>query len=123
MRHPESEQQKYVIQWARAEAQYRPLKYPFLWMLHCSLNGVLLSETQARCAKAQGLLRGVYDLFLPVPRGGFYGLYIEMKHGTNKLTPEQKEYGIAVQTLGYKAVVCYSANDAIKEIEAYYANS
>ena len=47
--------------------------------IHCSLNGVKLSGTQAKIAKGQGMLSGVPDLFLPVPKNGYHGLFIEMK--------------------------------------------
>ena len=89
-------------------------------MLHCSLNGVKLSATQARIAKAQGMLSGVPDLFLPVPRGCFHGLYIEMKSEKGRLTDNQKWFLSNAESLGYKTVVCYSANEAIEKIKEYY---
>ena len=69
MKHLESAQQQQVIEWARMAS--RSAKYPMLDMLHCSLNGVKLSGTQAKIAKGQGMLSGVPDLFLPVPRGKY----------------------------------------------------
>jgi len=65
LKHLEAEHQKTVVEWARWAS--RSAKYPMLNMLHCSLNGVKLSKTQAGIAKAQGMLSGVPDLFLPVP--------------------------------------------------------
>jgi hypothetical protein len=95
-------------------------KYPMLNMLHCSLNGVKLSGTQARIAKGQGMLSGVPDLFLPVPRGKYHGLYIEMKHGSNTLTENQKKFLQNAANVGFAVSVCYSAQEAIKRIEDYY---
>ena len=79
MKHLESIQQTQVIEWSKWAYKSKPTQYPMLNMLHCSLNGVKLSGTQARIAKAQGMLSGVPDLFLPVPKNGFHGLFIEMK--------------------------------------------
>jgi len=113
---PEAIEQAKVIAWARANER----NYPFLWMLHSSLNGVKLSKMQAGKAKASGMLSGVPDLFLPVPRGSFFGLYIEMKNATGRIMPNQSRYLKAVSDFGYSAVVCYSAIEAIKTIENYY---
>ena len=89
MRHLESAHQQQVIEWARWAS--RSAKYPMLNMLHCSLNGVKLSKTQAGIAKAQGMLSGVPDLFL--------------QNAAN---------------VGFAVYVCYSAQEAIKRIEDYY---
>ena len=113
---PEAAEQENVIKWARDNEK----TYPFLWMLHSSLNGVRLSKIQAGKAKASGMLSGVPDLFLPVPRGCFFGLYIEMKSATGRIMPSQSRYLKAVSDFGYNAVVCYSASEAIKTIENYY---
>ena len=113
---PEAAEQENVIKWARDNEK----TYPFLWMLHSSLNGVKLSKMQAGKAKASGMLSGVPDLFLPVPRGSFCGLYIEMKSATGRIMPSQSRYLSAVSDFGYSAVVCYSANEAIEKIKEYY---
>ena len=70
MKHMEADQQKQVVTWARWASKSN--KYPMLEMLHCSLNGVKLSPIQASIAKAQGMLSGVPDLFLPVPKNGYH---------------------------------------------------
>lgn len=121
MKHNESAHQQQVIAWARWAS--RSAKYPMLDMLHCSLNGVKLSKSQAGIAKGQGMLSGVPDLFLPVPRGKYHGLYIEMKHGTNTLTDNQKKFLQNAANVGYAVSVCYSASEAIKRIEDYYKES
>ena len=113
---PEAAEQENVIKWARDNEK----NYPFLWLLHSSLNGVRLSKIQAGKAKASGMLSGVPDLFLPVPRGSFCGLYIEMKSATGRIMPSQSRYLKAVSDFGYNAVVCYSSSEAIETIENYY---
>ena len=118
MKHMEAEQQKQVVTWARWASKSG--KYPMLEMLHCSLNGVKLSKTQASIAKAQGMLSGVPDLFLPVPKNGYHGLFIEMKYGSNKVTENQEKFLQNAANVGYAVSVCYSAQEAIKRIEDYY---
>jgi len=113
---PESVEQENVIKWARDNEK----SYPFLWMLHSSLNGVKLSKTQAGKAKASGMLSGVPDLFLPVRSFQYCGLYIEMKSATGRIMPSQSRYLKTVSDFGYAAFVCYSADDAIDKIKSYY---
>jgi hypothetical protein len=45
--------------------------------------------------------RGVPDLFLPVARGGFHGLWIELKAGKNPVNAAQKEWHAALVLQGY----------------------
>lgn len=118
IKHTETNYQQQVVEWARLA--HMSGKYPNLDMLHCSLNGVKLSGTQAKIAKGQGMLSGVPDLFLPVPKNGFHGLFIEMKSGKGRLSTNQTCFLSKVELLGYKIAVCYSANEAIKTIENYY---
>ena len=118
MKHLESAQQAQVVEWSRWA--YKTGKYPMLNMLHCSLNGVKLSGTQAKIAKGQGMLSGVPDLFLPVPKNGFHGLFIEMKSEKGRVTENQHWFLTNADSVGYKTVVCYSAKEAISAIQAYY---
>lgn len=118
MKHLESAHQAQVVEWSRWA--YKTGKYPMLNMLHCSLNGVKLSGTQARIAKGQGMLSGVPDLFLPVPKNGYHGLFIEMKSEKGRVTENQHWFLTNAESLGYKIAVCYSAKEAISAIQAYY---
>lgn len=69
--------------------------------------------------RAQGLKRGVPDIIILEPRGGYHGLAIEMKHGKNKPTEEQKEWLRALLARGWKAGICYNADAAIRVIRGY----
>ena len=121
MKHIESAHQAQVIEWSRWAYKANPSRYPMLNMLHCSLNGVKLSGTQAKVAKGQGMLSGVPDLFLPVPKNGFHGLFIEMKSEKGRVTENQHWFLTNAESVGYKTAVCYSAKEAISAIEAYYS--
>ena len=59
MKHIESAHQAQVVEWSRWAFKANPARYPHLEMLHCSLNGVKLSGTQAKIAKGQGMLSGL----------------------------------------------------------------
>ena len=120
MKHIESAYQTQVVEWSRWAFKANPARYPHLDMLHCSLNGVKLSGTQAKIAKGQGMLSGVPDLFLPVPKNGFHGLFIEMKSDKGRVTENQHWFLTNAESLSYKTVICYSAKEAISAIQAYY---
>jgi hypothetical protein len=77
--------------------------------------------------KAEGVRSGVADTFLPLPRGGYAGLYIELKKPTEKpkvkgkggLSDEQLEFRDYVQSAGYGWVVCYSWREAADVLRMY----
>jgi hypothetical protein len=74
---------------------------------------------EAQRLKAEGLRSGVPDLMLPVPKGRFHGLFIEMKYGNNKPTPDQVYWLNRLMRLGYCCKVCYSREEAVDAIEKY----
>ena len=82
-------------------------------------NGGSRNAREARNLKLQGVKPGVPDLFVPLARSGFHGLFIEMKYGKNKTTKEQKEWLERLSAEGYACAVCYGAAEAIKTIESY----
>jgi len=113
---PEAIEQAKVIAWARANER----NYPYLWMLHSSLNGLKRTPYASNKAKAQGMLAGVPDLFMPVAIGDSKGLYIEMKSAKGRISSEQSKFLQAASDFGYSCFICYSADDAIDKIKGYY---
>lgn len=82
---------------------------PELRWLHSSLNGVPLSPGLASKMKRMGMTRGVVDVFLPIVRGGYAGLYIEMKRRNgvpSHLSASQKEFIAFAREQGYRAEWC-----------------
>ena len=122
--HRESNEQQIVIKWARLNAKHSPC----LKWLHSSQSGVKMSAIQAKIAKAEGMTAGISDLFLPLPVNTYAGLYIEMKRpkthnsAQGRLSEAQKEFLDYANSVGYKAVVCYGAEEAISEIQKYILN-
>lgn len=78
-----------------------------------------MRENGANLKKA-GLKKGVPDLCLPVARGHYNALYIEMKKNRNcRPSADQIEWQIGLNAEGNRAVVCYSADEAIQTIKDY----
>ena len=50
--------------------------------------------------------KGYPDLFLAVPRGGYHGLYVELKSNRGRLTDEQEMMLALLAEQGYKTAVC-----------------
>lgn len=111
----EDTEQINVIQWA----SWNEVTYPELRWLHHIPNGGSRNRLEAIKLKQMGVKAGVSDLHLPFPKGAYIGLYIEMKYGKNKLTPEQIEFLTAMQDAGHLAVVCYSYAVAIEVLQHY----
>lgn len=103
--------------WAALPDQQRA--YPELSLMFAIPNGGERNKIVAGNLKAEGVKAGVLDIFVPVARGGFHGLFIEMKVKPNKPTTEQKEFQSAVELQGYATSVCYSWVEAAMCIERY----
>lgn len=111
----ETTEQIRIIQWARGHM----MEWPCLAWLHHIPNGGGRSPKEAAILKRAGVTRGVPDLCLPWPSGGYHGLYLEIKAGNNKMTAEQAEFIRYANAAGYRAVVCYGADAAINAITDY----
>lgn len=94
-------------------------KYPILKHIFAIPNGGQRHKAVAAKLKAEGVKAGIFDIFVPIPKGSSHGMFIEMKYGKNKLTKEQNEFGIFAACYGYDAQVCYSWQEAAKVIENY----
>ena len=94
-----------LFQWRRLMVP----KYPELRWLHASLNGVPLSPALAVKMRALGMTAGIADVFLPVARGGYLGLYIEMKRAKgvpSDLSDDQRDFLRFAAGQGYRAEWC-----------------
>ena len=111
----EHEEQSALMQWAGMSLG----RLPELDMLFAIPNGGYRSPRAAIKLKSVGVKRGIPDLCLPVPRGGYHSLWIELKIKGNYPSKEQKAKIADLAQYGHKAVVCYGADEAIKEIESY----
>ena len=113
----EAQEQSRLIAWANEVADLGV--YPELRWLHAIPNGGRRDKAEAAHLKKQGVKPGVPDLCLPVPRGNFHGLYIEMKVGKNKPTENQNRWINGLKFNGYAVAICYSAAAARQIIIEY----
>lgn len=111
----EEQEQIAIFQWAKLEEQ----TYPELRLMYHIPNGGQRNKATAGRLKAAGVKRGVPDICLPVPRGGYAGLYVELKAGKNRTTPEQAYWLEALASYGYFTAVCYGFEEAVKTITKY----
>ena len=111
----EAQEQTTLFQWAGMMAG----KWPELRLLHAIPNGGSRNPIEARHLIEQGVKAGIPDVFLPCARGGWHGLYIEMKRRKGgRVSIEQKKTIIALREQGYRVEVCEGwerARDVIKE--------
>ena len=94
-------------------------RFPELSLMHHIPNGGKRSKSEAARFKAMGVKPGVSDIFLPVARGGYHGLYIELKARDGRVSTKQKEFLESVRREGYAGVVAFSGEEASRIIEQY----
>ncbi len=111
----ESEHQKLLMEWS----EWAKGKYPELELLFHIPNGMMTKIEIAQQFKAMGLKAGVPDLFLPVARKNYHGLFIEMKSLKGRVQDNQKYWHDQLERQGYKVTVCYGFKEA-KNILIYY---
>jgi len=112
----ESEEQQALFQWAH----YCRNEYPDLDLLYHVPNGGRRGKAEAGRFKAEGVKAGVPDVCLPVARGGYFGLYIEMKRREGgKLSDTQKHWQNKLKLQGYWAVVCCGWAEAAETLKYY----
>lgn len=114
----EHQEQATVITWWRL--QHEIYNLPELALFAIPNGGARDPITGSRL-KAEGVRRGALDLMLAKPAGVYHGLFMEMKVGNNKPTPEQESFLSYFESHGYKASVHWSAESAINEIKGYLA--
>lgn len=111
----ESAEQAALIRWA----MFMENRYPELELLYHVPNGGKRDRITATKLKAEGVKAGVPDLVLPVRRGGYLGLYIEMKVGRNTPSANQEYWLKKLAEQGYKTAVCYGWEEASAVLENY----
>ncbi len=121
----EHQEQKIIFEWASLTER----SIPELECLYAIPNGLRAAGIGAAIkAKQEGLKPGVPDMCLPIPKGKWHGLYIELKRLSLKpktarskggVSDAQDEWHIRLRIQGYAVAVCYGADDAILTISRY----
>lgn len=96
-------------------------RHPELRLLFAVPNGGDRHPAVAAKMKAEGVKPGVPDYLLPVARGGFHGLALELKTATGSASREQKQWISDFREQGYRAEVCKGWEQAFNTIKEYLA--
>lgn len=111
----EHEHQVMLMEWIRWNTRH----HPCLRLMYAVPNGSFRHIGTAKRLKDEGVKAGVPDLALPVARGGYHGLYIEMKSEKGRLSSEQKQWIFDLNNEGYHAIVAVGWESAKNEIIDY----
>jgi hypothetical protein len=108
----ESREQIALFQWIRLHPKLKHIAY------HVP-NERKTSKISGFILKQLGVLSGVSDVVIPVARGGFHGMYIEMKSTKGRLSENQKSFLDNMAKEGYMAVCAHGFDSAKQFIEGY----
>ena len=112
----EAQEQELLFEWAERESR----RWPELRMMFHIPNGGSRDIREAANLKKQGVKAGVPDIFLAVPRGGYHGLFIEMKRRDGgRLSVAQREWIDALREIDYRVEVCKGFGPAAKVLLEY----
>ena len=112
----EHAEQVALIRWVAHAAPTQPE----LGWLFAIPNGGHRHRLVAAKLRAEGVRAGVPDLYLPVARGRWHGLFVEMKRRRGgQLSAEQKIWTQALVEQGYQVRVCAGWEAARDAILAY----
>lgn len=107
-------------------ADLAELAVPELTWLHAVPNGGARGDDargrkiRGAQLKAEGVKQGVADLFLPVSRVGWHGLYVELKRvSKSRRSDEQIAFAEYCGQAGYAHRFCVGHMEAIDIIESY----
>mgnify|MGYP002654274491 CR=1 FL=1 len=103
----EHEEQREVVKWFRRK--YGPIR------IFAIPNGGFRSKATAGRLKAEGVSRGVPDLYVPEK-----SLWIEMKRiKGGRLSPDQHNWIKYLTEIGNIVLVCHGADDAKSKIDDF----
>jgi hypothetical protein len=113
----EAAEQVALFQWANIVVGMHPeLKWMFAIPNGGSRKG---GAIEGKHLKDQGVKAGVSDIFLPCARGGYHGLFIEMKRVKNSVVSDsQSLFQHSMIEAGYRATIArgwQEARDVILE--------
>lgn len=114
----EDQEQIALFRWAA----YQEGRFPELRCMFHVANGGYRTPIEAARFKAMGVKAGVPDIFLPVARSGYHGLFIELKRANGgRLSDAQRGWLEALRRCGYYAVMCHGWETARDVITDYLA--
>jgi hypothetical protein len=112
----ESAEQAVVIRWCL----WHESRWPELRWLFAVPNAAKRTKFERGLNLDLGMKAGVPDLILPVPRGTYIGLAMEMKRVGGRGPSELQEMWLdGLASMGWRTQTCWGANEAIDLITSY----
>lgn len=81
-------------------------------------NGGHRLQREAARFKKMGVLPGVCDIIISIPRGKWHGMFAELKLGNNDLSSHQEAF-IKEHENDYYCVVCWTVEAFMNEVNKY----
>lgn len=113
----ETQHQINVIKWS--QQPHIRTRWPELALLFHIKNETTEGAQRVAVDRAMGVKKGVPDLFLPVARGQYHGLFIELKNETGRANDAQEWWGAKLTENGYFWEVCHGWENAVRVLEWY----
>lgn len=111
----EHDEQAALVDWADWNAG----RWPELSSLFAIPNGGKRDALTGERMRQEGVKPGVPDLMLPIPRGRYHGLFLEMKTTTGRCSVPQLAWHHQLAKHGYLVVVARGWQQAAAAIQAY----
>jgi len=115
MRFAESNHQQALFRWAKRSVK----KYPELELLYSIPNGANVNDKNRLRLWLEGLKKGIPDVHLPIARGPFNSLYIELKSKKGILSDHQNSVIKLLEKAGSCCIVSRDITTSITAIESY----
>jgi len=116
----EHDDQVLFIQWLKAQG------YWDRYGIFAIINGIPLIGTLKQRSKiinymkAEGMRPGVSDLLFAIARGGYHGMFLELKRESGGiLSNEQKEFIKIIEAAGYFSAIAAGLEEAVTITETY----
>ena len=113
----ESAHQRSLITWS----QWNISQYPELALLYAIPNGGARDKITGAILKAEGVKPGIPDLHLPVARGTWLTLYIEMKRIGGRASDNQEVVIPLLREQGHRVEIC-EGWEAARDVIVKYLN-
>lgn len=119
----EDDEAKWLCQWARVQRWKQWRLSDLLIMIP---NGAVLAGDARQRAmqmakmKRMGFRKGVADYILPIPRGKYPGLFLELKRRSGGIvSDEQALFKLDMDVLGWATAICKGWEEAKDKINQY----
>jgi hypothetical protein len=110
----EHQEQCAFVHWLRTKTNY---------LFYASANGGKRDPISGAKLKASGVRKGVPDIMIAEPHGQYHGLYIEMKKTKGGVVSDEQKWWLQqLKQRGYRALVAYGCDEAIRFTNDYFRN-